>query len=99
MEQDDLQFDDPGLKGAIQRAWGSDRAPQSLRGRISYLVATAGSVDDAPAEARSVSTIDRWRSRAYGLAAAAIVIIGIGLLVSFYLGTFDPFTPRYAGAG
>jgi hypothetical protein len=91
MEQGDFEFDDPGLKGAVQRAWGAEGAPQRLRGRISHLIATAGSIDDASGDAAAASAWQRWSSRAYTLAAAAVILVALGLLVLYYQGTFDRF--------
>ena len=94
MEHDDFQFDEPSLKGAVQRAWGSERSPQRLRARVSRLIATAASVDQVPAP---VSTWERWQERVYGLAAAAVLILGIGLLVLYYQGAFESNVARFAG--
>jgi hypothetical protein len=88
MEHDDLEFDDAGLKGAIQRAWGDERAPQRLRGRVSRLMATADSID-AAAAALPRASADQWRSRAYALTAAAVILFAVGVLVLFYRGMFD----------
>ncbi|MDQ3440118.1 MAG: hypothetical protein M3478_07185 [Planctomycetota bacterium] len=96
MEHDDLEFDDPGLKGAIQRAWGGEHVPQRLRARVGRLIATAGSVDDVPAP---VSTWDRWLGRVYGLAAAAIILFSVGLLVLYYQGAFDRTLSRGIATG
>ena len=95
MEHDDFQFDEPGLKGAVQRAWGGEQSPQRLRARVSRLIATAASVDQAPAP---VSTWERWQGRVYGLAAAAVLMLGIGLLVLYYQGAFESNVSRFAGA-
>jgi hypothetical protein len=94
MEHDDLEMDESGLKGAIQRAWGNERVPQRVRGRISHLIATAASVD-LPAQA-AASAWDRWSGRVYGLVAAAVLLFGIGSLVMYYQGFFDsPAFARY----
>ncbi|MGB7160718.1 MAG: hypothetical protein WBD40_21825 [Tepidisphaeraceae bacterium] len=87
MEQDELEFDDPGLKDVVRRAWGSEVGPQRLRGRISHLIATAGSIDLNPAGAAR-ATID-WQSRIYALAAAAVIVFAIGLLTLYYQGVFE----------
>ena len=86
MQHDDLEFDDPGLKSAIHRAWGAEQAPQRLRARIGRLVATAGSVEDLPAPA---SAWDRLQGRVYGMTAAAVILLCVGLLILYYQGTFD----------
>ena len=96
MEQDDLEFDEPAVRRAVQRAWGDEHAPQRLRGRISRLMATAGPIDGA-AEASVAQSAgaaaEQWWSRAYAMAAAAIVVLAVGLLVLYYQGTFDPKPP------
>ena len=98
MEHDEREFDQPVLKDAVRRAWGGDVAPQRLRGRISHLIATASSIDIMPAEASARSRWQIWTSRAYALAAAAVVILAIGLLVLYYMGQFDALGPRrFAG--
>jgi hypothetical protein len=94
MEQqyDELGFDDPALKGAIQRAWGAEHVPQRLRGRVSHLIATAGSVDEtAVAAASNGFAWARWRERVYGFAAATVIVLGVGSLVLYYQGVFDRY--------
>jgi hypothetical protein len=88
-DQDDFDFDDPGLKAAVRRAWGEDAAPQRLRGRISHLIATAASMDhsaDLPAPQPGWQI---WASRAYAIAAAAVLIFAIGLLALYYQGAIN----------
>ena len=87
MEHDDLDFDDPGLRSAVRRAWDGEHAPQRLRARVGRLLATAPSVDQPSVER---STWERWQGRVYGLAAAAVILFSIGLLVLYYQGVFDP---------
>ncbi len=92
MENDDRDFDEPAVMRAVQRAWGAEQAPQRLRGRISRLMATASSIDAATATATSASAAEQWRSRAYGLAAAAVIVLSVGLLVLYYQGMFNRIT-------
>jgi len=75
-------FDDPGLKAAVRRAWGTDRAPDTLRSRV-LAVAHAQPKSSAPAAAGTIRP-DRptlWQHPwlRYGLAAAAMVVVGFGL--------------------
>ena len=95
MDHGTFEFDDPVLKGAVQGAWGGERAPQRLRGRVSRLIASAGSVDDLTTDSVPRSAWERWQGRLYGLVAAAVVVLGAGLLVLYYHGAFD----RSAAAG
>lgn len=89
MNQDDFEIDESAFKGAVQRAWGDERAPQRLCGRVGRLMATAGSIEDATVATAGASAAERWRSRAYSLAAAAVLALSVGLLVLYYQGTFD----------
>lgn len=90
MENNELDFDEPAVMRAVQRAWGDEQAPQRLRGRISRLMATASSIDAATAHGTSAA--EQWRRRAYGFAAAAVIVLGVGLLVLYYQGMFDRVT-------
>jgi hypothetical protein len=96
MEHGNLDFDDPGLKRAIQRAWEPEQAPQRLRARVGRLIASAPSIDEAPP---SRSMWNRWQGRVYALAAAAVLILGIGLLALYYQGGFEPKVSRFAEVG
>lgn len=98
MDHQDFEFDNPGLKAAVQRAWGDEGAPQRLRGRISRLIATAGSIDQATAAAvNNRSPWQRWQGRVYGFVAAAAVVLAVGLMVLYYRGAFDRTNAHYAG--
>ena len=90
MEQYEHEFDDPALKDAVRRAWGVETASPRLRGRVHRLLATAAVMADATAPMASCS---RWRGRVYGLAAAAVLVLGIGLLVLQYRGAFGVAPP------
>ena len=94
MEHDDLEFNDPGLRSAVRRAWEGEHAPQRLRARVGRLLATAASVDQPAVEQ---SAWERWQGRIYGLAAAAVFLLGVGLLVLYYQGVFDPALPGRGG--
>ena len=93
-QQDELDFEDAALKDAVRRAWASERGPARLRGRVSHLIATAGSIDDvSTVKATSRASAEIWRSRMYTLAAAAVILFAIGLLVLQYQGVFEPRLP------
>src|SRR5205085_4077441 len=50
-------FDEPGLKAAVRRAWGSEMAPESLRSKVSCLRSdhvAASQVDPLPAAIGSI---------------------------------------------
>jgi hypothetical protein len=88
-------FEDPELKSAVRRAWGSEHAPADLRNRVLNALA-ADSVRDpnAAAVAESNTLPDTrtrafWRRPAFGwaAAAAAVVLVGMGLAVSGRLGS------------
>jgi len=87
-DEDDIQFDEPGLKAAVQRAW-AEAAPQRLRGRVSHLIATAASMDHSADLPRPLSGWQIWASRAYAIAAAAVLIFAIGLLALYYQGAIS----------
>jgi hypothetical protein len=61
-------FEDPSLKAAVCRAWGAERCPEAIRRRV-MASTTAG---------HSQPVVFRLRPL-FGLAAAALVLIGIGL--------------------
>jgi hypothetical protein len=99
-------FDDPALKAALRRALDSETAPTSLRDRIRAIAAeeperpvlsyTAAAPEPAPTAA--ADTGDRpiplfRRSPLFRLAAAAIVIIGIGSLAFQVWNTSRPAAP------
>ena len=79
-------FDDPGLMAAVRRAWGSEQAPQALRARVLALRST-GTEGRALAPAvigtiRPDTIRPSWWQRPglrYGLAAAAMVLLGFGI--------------------
>lgn len=76
-------FDDPGLKAAIGRAWGSETAPPQLRARL-LTAASSGAARSAPV----MPLIWRLRVPLYGLAAAAVVVVAVMLV--FHPGSSRP---------
>jgi hypothetical protein len=96
MDHDDFELDDATLQGAVRQAWGDERAPQRLRGRIGHLIATARSVDEV-ASPVAASGWDRWSSRVYAAVAAAVLLFGFGSLALYYNGFFT--SSAVAGAG
>ena len=82
---DPSSFDDPALKDAVRRAWGGEVAPAALRQRVEAMGIGAAS---APASAvqrhgrprrGGVGMMLRHPMAVYGLAAAAMVVIGFSL--------------------
>jgi hypothetical protein len=81
-------FDDPALKGGIRRTWGAERAPDALRARVMAL--TGQNPDEQPAKHASAPAViasirpSVWRHpwTRYGMAAAAMVVVGFGLASS-----------------
>lgn len=69
VEDQSEQFDDSGLKAAVRRAWGAERCPEALRHRVTAVAKQSN---------RSEPMVLRLRPL-FGLAAAAIVLIAIGL--------------------
>jgi hypothetical protein len=78
-------FDDPVLKDAVRRAWGSETAPAALRERVVALgigAAKAPLAAVTPAVAanrRGWWTMLRHPNSIYGLAAAAMIVIGFAI--------------------
>src|SRR5688572_884517 len=81
------KFDEPVLKAAVRRAWGRETAPVGLRQRVARLL--AGEPDEATDEISDESTPDvirvapsYWRRTiGFGAAAAAVLVLGVGLIV------------------
>jgi hypothetical protein len=79
MSEEFASFNDPALRTAVRKVWGAEQAPFELRQRIAALV---------PSQARAKGPqrqheplILRLRSPLYGLAAAASVLLAIGLVL------------------
>jgi len=89
----DLQpnFEDPALKAALKRTIGTETAPADLRQRVAQAIAAEGQTPstgaaesrvERPAEPGSARSMRiGWRrSPLIGLAAAAMLIVGVGLI-------------------
>jgi hypothetical protein len=74
-DQDFKSFNDPALRAAVRRVWSDERAPQELRQRI-----TAMCGPRVTAGRRSESVSMRIRSSLYGLAAAAVFLLAVGIV-------------------
>jgi hypothetical protein len=66
-------FDDPYLKAAVQRCWGRQCAPADLHERIRSLCSGAANADERDIRFRIAPIV-------WGLSAAAIVVIVVGLV-------------------
>lgn len=77
---DDNGFDDPSLKAAVRRACGSEVAPQHLRDRIQAALASGGAVSPSPARRGTGRSRLGGRSPWSSLAAAAVLLVGLGSL-------------------
>src|SRR5688500_10678383 len=90
------RFDDPALKAAVRRVWGAERAPAEVSRRISGMMhemrpaAAAPAVDASPSMVCPTPvTADPtfWQRSpfygAYGLAAAASVLLALGGILCF----------------
>src|SRR5687767_4947275 len=98
MRSDEREFDDPALRAALRRAAGEETAPPELRSRIRTLLEQGGlaAAWSGAAPARSRTSFRewwaRWQSPIYASIAAAVVVIGVGLLVLEYNGTLERWT-------
>jgi hypothetical protein len=67
-------FNDPALRAAVRRVWADERAPRELRTQIAALCTTKVS------GRRNVESMSmRIRSTLYGLAAAAVFVLAVGI--------------------
>src|SRR6478672_6849814 len=94
---DPNSFDDPILRGAVRRAWGSETAPAALRERVAALGIGAARapasevIPAAPARRRRWVGALRHPYSIYGMAAAAMVLIGFAIAAR--LGDTGPRRP------
>ena len=71
-------FDDPVLKAALKRAVGPEAAPATLRTRVEQALHAEAM---APLKRAAAQRPAGWRNNPFvGLAAAAMLIIGVGLI-------------------
>lgn len=98
IRQDEDQFNDPGLRNALRRSFGHERAPETLRQNIEQLlVGTAVPVIEmkAPKSTALRDVWERWNSVVYSGIAACVMFAGAAFLVLSYQGYFDR-NPRYS---
>src|SRR5437762_132670 len=70
---DENEFDDPGLKAAIQRSCAGETAPRELRRKVSERFTAGAAIDYEPRRRTS------WRnSRLVAFAAAAAIVLAVG---------------------
>ncbi len=83
MAPDHPHFDDPVLKAALKRAVGAESAPPSLRQRVERsLAAEAARPTTSPAQQAQQA---RWRRHPLvGVAAAAVLILGVSLIFNHF---------------
>jgi hypothetical protein len=100
MNPDDAsEFDDPALKSALRRAFAGHGAPAHLRGRIELALAGAGpTLVPGQDSGGWRGSWERWRDTIYASIAAAVLALGIGVVVLQYRGAFDAGLPAYAGS-
>jgi len=74
-------FNDPALRAAVRRVWSDERAPQELRQQIAALCSgTTTARGTSRGNWRNHEPLSmRIRSRLYQLAAAAIILLAIGI--------------------
>src|ERR1700722_15232765 len=61
-------FSDPALKAAVVRAWGNDKAPSSLRGRVERLL-------EAPAPVKKREPVSLRQRLMWPLAAGIAIVL------------------------
>ena len=84
-------FNDPGFKAAIQRAYGKENAPPALRDKVRLaLAAQAASHSAPPRIAGKITAALRTR-----IAASILAIVGIGALAYQIYTEFWPHYPQY----
>src|SRR5438094_486847 len=89
MNYDDVQFDDPVLRSAVRKACGKEAAPAGLRQRITRLVLAS-----EPASGGHMRLTPRRPRLAALVAAAAVMLIGVGLLGVEVRDFYPPPSPR-----
>jgi hypothetical protein len=87
------KFDEPNLKAGVRRAWGGEVAPAELRQHVTRMLAEQVSAETDATTATTTQTSEAtpdvirvapsyWRRTtfAFGAAAAAVLVIGVGLI-------------------
>ena len=89
-QQPEFQFDDPGLKAAVQRAVGQEKAPAHLRQRIAAALAEEAAVEKAQPRRSRI----HWDRRTLRTAlAACIALVAIGYMALVVRDNFFPARP------
>lgn len=88
MQEQDPQFDDPVLRDVVRRAFAGETAPVSLRQRV---------VETLDTEQRAEQNPRRQWNR-LGLAAAAVLVIGVGLAYLVLLRNSEKPVPQWFAA-
>ena len=100
-ESNHPSFEDPGLRAAVCRAWGDERCPAAVRnGVVSAVAGLRAQAPDSPAFIANTAPSTRpsfWQQPwlRYGLAAAAMMVIGFG--IASRLDNSRPDTPGFGG--
>jgi len=90
MNEQDSEFEDPALRGAVRRACGRQTAPPELRRRVEGLMGAAMAA--APVEARAPRRWPNWigATPLKFAAAAAVCFIAVGVAGMQAWDTFGP---------
>ena len=85
MTPERTRFDDPRLRAAVRRAWAGETAPPELRRQVEQLIAqeTAGQAGEpTPDVVIRRPALSFWRRSVAltSIAAAAVLIVGVGLV-------------------
>src|SRR5688572_14726812 len=86
MTPERTKFDDPRLRAAVRRAWAGETAPPELRRQVEELIAKETAAGQAGEPTPDVvirrPALSFWRRSVTlgSVAAAAVVIVGVGLI-------------------
>src|SRR5688572_30726172 len=88
MTPERTKFDDPRLRTAVRRAWAGEKAPPELRARVEQLIAREAAAGQASEQPTSQDVVVRRPARSFwrrsvalaSMAAAAVLILGVGLV-------------------
>lgn len=81
MTPDPASSDEAALKAAVCRAWACEKAPAALRRRIEKLIAEQASPSPENTSATMRISPSFWR-RGAAIAAAALILIGVGVVLT-----------------